>query len=153
MRPYGLTMLRWCVGAVFAAHGAQKLFGMWGGPGLGGTSAMLHGLQLPYPAALAVLLAVTELGGGILLILGGLTRWVALALTVVMGVAIWKVQYAHGFFLSSGGGPGRGYEFNLVLIGALVCLMLSGPGPLSLDEWKHQSSEVKARARARARNM
>ena len=47
MRPYGLTMLRWCVGAVFLAHGAQKLFGMWGGPGLDGTSAMLRATWLP----------------------------------------------------------------------------------------------------------
>src|SRR4051812_6049724 len=150
MRPYGLTVLRLCVGAVFAAHGAQKLLGMWGGPGLAGTSAMLGGLHLPYPFALAVLLAVTELGGGILLMLGGLTRWVALALTAAMGVAIWKVHYAHGFFLSSGG-RGQGYEFNMVLIGALVCLMLTGAGALSLDEWRHQSSEARARGRARAR--
>ena len=152
MRSYGLTALRLCVGAVFVAHGAQKLFGIWGGAGLNHTSAMLAGLGLPYPFPLAVLLGATEFAGGILLILGGLTTWVALALAIDMGIAIWKVHYPIGFFLS-GSGRGQGYEFALVLLGALICLMLSGAGALSLEDWRSQSAEAKARGRARARKV
>src|SRR5689334_1068637 len=82
MRPYGLTVLRLCLAAIFIAHGAQKLLGLWGGPGLNGTAAMLGRLHLPSPYPLAVVLGVAELGGGILLAVGWLTRWAALALAV-----------------------------------------------------------------------
>lgn len=54
MRAYGLTVLRLCVAAVFVAHGLQKLLGVWGGPGLNGTTSMLKGLGLPYPYPLAL---------------------------------------------------------------------------------------------------
>lgn len=151
MRPYGPAVLRWCVGAVFLAHGAQKLFGLWGGPGLAGTSAFFTSLGLPAPYPLALLVAVTEFAGGALLILGGLTRWVALALAVDMAVAIWKVHYSHGFFLSSP--RGQGIEFTLVLIGAMLCLMLTGPGALSWDEWRDSSAEAVRAGRARARKV
>jgi putative oxidoreductase len=128
MQSYGLTVLRVCVGAVFVAHGAQKAFGIWGGPGLNGTTEMLTALGLPYPYPLAVLLAAVEFGGGILLVLGGLTRWVSLALAVDMAVAIWKVHYPNGFFLSDQASRGGGVEYTLVLLAALICLMAAGPG-------------------------
>jgi len=153
MRPFGLTVLRLCVGAVFVAHGAQKLFGVWGGAGLDRTASMLAGLGLPYPFPFAVLLGATEFAGGILLMLGGLTQWVAIALAIDMGVAIWKVHYANGFFLTSNSGRGQGSEYALVLLGALVCLMLTGPGSLSVDDRRDQSAEARARGRARARNV
>ena len=153
MQSYGPTVLRVSVGAVFIAHGAQKLFGLWGGPGLDGTTAMLTALGLPYTQPLAVLLAVAEFGGGILLVLGGLTRWVTLALAIDMAVAIWKVHYRNGFFLSDQASRGGGAEYALVLLAALVCLMLAGPGALSIDHSRSQSSEAAARGRARARKM
>jgi putative oxidoreductase len=151
MRPYGLAALRLCVGAVFLAHGLQKLFGMWGGAGIGGTTAMLAewGLNPAYPLAIAV--GVAELGGGALLIIGGLTRWVALALVVEVGVAVWKVNYQNELFLSSAGGVG--VEYRLVLIGALLCLSLTGPGALSIDEWRNSSAEAMRAGRARARKV
>lgn len=151
MRPFGLTVLRLCLGAVFLAHGAQKLLGLWGGPGLDGTAKMVGGLGLPYAYPLGILLAVTECAGGILLIVGWLTPWVTFALAIDMGIAIWKVHYPHGFFLSERGGGG--IEYVLVLLGALICLMLSGPGPLSIDEWRSQTAEARARGRARARKV
>lgn len=155
MRPFGLTALRWAIGAVFIAHGGQKLLGLWGGPGLGGTTGYFAslGLQPAYP--LAILASGTEFIGGILLILGWGTRWVSLALAIVMGVAIWKVHYANGFFMNWTGAAGRGHgiEFNLVLIAALICLMFNGPGGLSFDEWRNQSAEAEARGRARARKV
>jgi len=76
---------------------------------------------------------------------------VTFALAIDMGIAIWKVHYPHGFFLSERGGGG--IEYVLVLLGALICLMLSGPGPLSIDEWRSQTAEARARGRARARKV
>ena len=152
MRAYGLTVLRLCVASVFVAHGLQKLLGLWGGPGLEGTAGMIKGLGFPYPMPLAVVLTLTEVGGGILLILGWLTPWVALALAVDMGIAIWKVHSPHGFFLA-GVNRGQGIEFVLVLLGALLCLALSGSGALSVDEWRSQHQEARARGRARIRKV
>ena len=151
MRPYGPAVLRLYVGGVFLAHGAQKLFGLWGGPGLAGTTALFTTLGLPYPYPLALLVAVTEFAGGALLILGGLTRWVALALAIEMGVAIWKVHYSNGFFLNSR--SGQGSEFALVLLAAMLSLMLTGPGALSWDEWRDSSAEAMRAGRARARKV
>ena len=151
MRPYGPAALRLCVGAVFVAHGLQKLAGTWGGPGLSGTSALLTQLGLTPAYPLAILLALTELIGGGLLVLGGLTRWVALALAVDMGIAVWKVHYLNGFFLN--GPRGQGVEFVLVVIGALLCLMLTGPGAFSVDEWRNSSAEAMRAGRARARKV
>ncbi|HYT67582.1 MAG TPA: DoxX family protein [Vicinamibacterales bacterium] len=155
MRPYGLTALRLCTAAVFIAHGLQKLLGLWGGPGLNGTARLLTSLGLPFAYPLAILLTVTELGGGILLMLGWLTPWVSLALAIDMGVAIWKVHYANGFFMnwSGTGGRGHGIEYALVLFGGLLCLMLSGSGGLSVDEWRSQTQEARARGRARMRKV
>jgi putative oxidoreductase len=153
MQSYGPAVLRLCVGAVFIAHGVQKLFGMWGGPGLDGTTAMLGSLGLPYPYPLAIVLAGTEFAGGILLVLGGLTRWAALALAIDMGVAIWKVHYGNGFFLTDQPGRGGGLEFAMVLLGALVCLMLTGAGAWSIEQRRNQSVEAAARNRARVRKV
>jgi|SRR6187200_3296952 len=152
MRAYGVTVLRLCVASVFLAHGLQKLLGLWGGPGLEGTAAMIRGLGFPYPMPLAVVLTLTEVGGGILLVLGWLTPWAALALAVDMGIAIWRVHSPHGFFLA-GGNRGQGIEFVLVLLGALVCLALSGSGALSVDHWRSQHQEARARGRARMRKV
>ena len=86
-----------------------------------------------------------------LLILGGLTRWVALVLLIEQVVAVWKVNIANSYYLSTTDGPGA--EYRLVLIGAMLCLALTGPGALSLDEWRNSSAEAKAAGRARARKV
>jgi putative oxidoreductase len=151
MRPYGPAALRLCVGAVFVAHGLQKLFGLWGGQGLDGTAAMLASWGLTPAQPLAILVGAGELGGGALLIIGLLTRWVALAMIVEVGVAVWKVNYLNGLLLTSAGGPG--VEYRLVVIGALLCLMLGGPGAFSIDEWRNSSAEALRAGRARARKV
>jgi putative oxidoreductase len=151
MKPYGPAALRLCVGAVFVAHGLQKLVAAWGGLGLSGTAALLTQLGLTPAYPLAIALALTELIGGGLLVLGGLTRWAALALAIDMGVAVWKIHYLNGFFLN--GPRGQGVEFALVLIGALLCLMLTGPGAFSVDEWRNSSAEAMRAGRARARKV
>jgi len=155
MRPYGPTALRLSVGAVFVAHGLQKLLGMWGGPGISGTVHMVQGLGFGYAYPLAILLILTELAGGGLLFIGWGTLWVSIALLVDMGIAVWKVHYHNGFFINWALTPGKGhgFEFNLVLIGALLCLILTGPGALSIDEHKSQSSASRAAGRARARKV
>jgi putative oxidoreductase len=144
MRPYGPLALRLAVGAVFVAHGLQKLLGIWGGPGISGTVHMVERLGFGYAYPLAILLILTEVAGGGLLVIGWATRWASLALAIGMALAIWKVHYPNGFFAM---------EHNIVLIGALVCLMLMGPGALSVDEHTSQSAEARARGRARMRKV
>ena len=155
MRAYGPTLLRLAVGIVFLAHGLQKLLGIWGGPGITGTVHMVQGLGFGYAYPLAALLIVAEVAGGTLLALGWGTLWVTIALLVEMGIAVWKVHYQTGFFMNWSMVPGRvhGIEFNVVLIAALLCLMLTGPGALSVDDRQSQSAASRAAGRARARKV
>src|SRR3954468_12956328 len=135
MDRYGLAVLRLVVGATFVAHGAQKLFGVWGGGGLAGTAAYFDSLGLSPGFPLAVAVALVEFGGGLLLMAGALTAYVSAALVLAMLGAMWKVHLANGFFLNWAITPGRGHgiEYNLVLIAALLCLALCGPGALSVE--------------------
>ncbi|SRR5258708_6043667 len=155
MRAYGPTLLRLAVGTVFLAHGLQKLLGIWQGPGIHGTVQMVQSLGFGYAYPLAALLILAEAAGGALLILGWGTFVVSVALLVDMGIAVWKVHYPHGFFMNWALTPGKGHgiEYNLVLISALVCLLLTGPGALSIDEYRSQSAAARAAGRARARKV
>lgn len=146
MQPYGPAVLRLAIGLVFVAHGAQKLFGIWGGGGLSETAGFLAQLGLTPAYPLAVLVGLMEFGGGLLLLLGALTLYASLGLVVTMLVAIWRVHLPAGFFLPNG------YEFNFALIGALVSLMLTGPGALSIDGQRARSAEAEAYGRARLRS-
>jgi putative oxidoreductase len=124
---FGLLLLRGVVGLVFFAHGAQKLFGWWGGPGLGGTREMLRSIGFRRPEAMAPLVALCETSG-ILLALGFLTPVAALLLTAAMVVAIGSVHWRKGFW-----NMGQGYEFNLVLVAVAVSIAATGPGRYSID--------------------
>jgi putative oxidoreductase len=150
---YGPAVLRIVLAIVFIAHGGQKLFGLWGGPGLEATAGFFGqmGLSPAYPLAVAV--GTLEFAGGILLALGAFTLPVSAALAFDMLVAIWKVHLANGFFLNWNLVPvqGHGFEYNLVLIGALVCLMLAGPGALSIDGRRASHARAAAAGRARIR--
>jgi putative oxidoreductase len=143
---YGPAILRLAVGITFIAHGAQKLFGLWGGGGLEGTAAGFAKIGLEPAFPLAVIAAIVEFGCGLLLVFGALTFFAALALIVQMLVAIWKVHGAHGFFLPAG------YEYNVVLIAALASLMLTGPGAFSFDRYRADSAAALAAGRARVRH-
>jgi len=145
MQPYGPAVLRLAIGAIFVAHGAQKLFGLWGGPGIEGTAAGFAQLGLTPSTPLALLVGVVEFAGGLMLMFGALTLFTALALAITMAVAVWKVHFANGFFLPAG------YEYNLALIGALVSLMLTGAGAFSIDGRRARSAEAEAAGRARLR--
>jgi putative oxidoreductase len=124
---FGVLFLRVVIGGIFFGHGAQKLFGWWSGPGLGGMRGMLAGGGWRLPSLMAPLVAVIETSG-LLLALGLLTPFVALALVANMTVAIATVHWARGFWSTNGG-----YEFNLSLIAACVAIAAIGPGRISLD--------------------
>jgi putative oxidoreductase len=155
MAGWGLTILRIAVGIVFIAHGAQKLFGAFGGGGLSGTSDYFSFLGLTPSYPLAMFWGIVEFGCGLMLFVGAWTRWVAVPLAIGMGVAIWRAHLASGFFINWGLAPGlgHGYEFNLVLIAACVCLSLEGGGELSIDKLMHRNAESTIAGRHRASRL
>ena len=123
----GLLLIRLMVGVVFVFHGAQKLFGVWGGPGLEGFTGFLTTLNVPMPGVSAVLAAVAEFGGGVALILGLGTRLWAVPLVVTMLVAAFKV---HGSAFAAQAG---GMEYALTLGVVTAGLALTGAGAWSVD--------------------
>jgi putative oxidoreductase len=131
---WSLLVVRLGLGVVFFAHGAQKVLGWFGGPGLQTTMAnMQKGLGIP-PAA-TVIAALIEFLGGLALLAGFLVRPAALGIIVVMLVAVSKVHWQHGFFLnwSLTPGKGHGYEFNLALIAMALAILIGGAGMFSID--------------------
>ena len=124
----GLLVLRLVLGVIFVAHGAQKLFGSFGGPGLKGTAAFFEQLGIRPGRPMALLAGLAEFVGGILVAVGFLTPLAAVALIAVMVVAVLTVHLKNGFFAQDGG-----YEFNLALVGMALTLLLAGAGALSLD--------------------
>jgi putative oxidoreductase len=131
---WSLLIVRLFLGVIFFAHGAQKVLGWFGGPGLKGTIAYFQN-SLRVPPALAVLAALTECFGGLAVFVGLLTRPAALGLLVVMIVAVAKVHWGNGFFLNMALQPGKGhgFEFNFALIGMALALLVGGGGAKSLD--------------------
>ena len=125
---YGLTVLRIFVGIIFAAHGAQKLFGMFGGYGIAGTAQYMESLGLAPGHLMAILSGGTEFFGGLALIIGLLVRPAALGLTILSLVAIFTVHISHGLFMTN-----NGYEFALALLGGSIAVMIEGAGKLSAD--------------------
>jgi len=127
-----LTILRLVLGIVFFAHGAQKMFGCFGGFGFHGTIGFFS--QMGLPAAVTVLVMVTETFGGLGLIFGFLTRIPALGIAVDMVGAILMVHLRNGFFMNwAGNQKGEGYEYHLLAIAMALALLLRGAGAYSLD--------------------
>ena len=132
--PWAPVVIRLGLAVIFIAHGGQKLFGIWGGPGLQATiDAFERSIGVPF--YLTLIVVVTEFFGGLTVLLGFLTRLAAAGLAVDMVAAIIKVHLANGFFLnwSITPGKGHGYEFNLALLAMSIALFLSGPGKFALD--------------------
>jgi|SRR5690554_184430 len=123
---WGLLALRLGAGAIFIAHGAGK-FGIGGGGGLEGTTNMVAGLGFPVPVVFAVLLASSEFIGGMLLVLGLLTRLAAFTQVIAMAVAVFMMHWSNGL---TGAG---GYEWAMLLGLAAFCLMMDGAGRFSVD--------------------
>lgn len=124
----GLLVLRLIVGLSLAAHGAQKLFGWFGGYGLSGTGQFFEQLGFRPGRVQAAQAGIAELVGGLFLAGGFLTPAAAAAAVAVMLVATVSVHIKNGFFAHNGG-----YEYTLVLGGAALALAFTGPGTLSLD--------------------
>ena len=121
LHPLALLALRLALGAIMIAHGAQKAFG-----GMPRFMGMLQNLGIP--PVMGYLTLAAEFGGGILLVLGLLTRFAALSILIDMSVAIAKVHFKNGLK-----GPG-GYEFPMMCGIVAFALIFLGAGPISLDE-------------------
>ncbi len=127
MADIGLLILRLVVGLLLAGHGAQKLFGMFGGPGLKGTSGWLGSMGLRPAGIWAILAGLSEFGGGVLLALGLLTPFGAVGVVAAMLMAV-LLAHRQALWVTDGG-----MEYNLVLIATAVALAFTGPGQFSLD--------------------
>jgi putative oxidoreductase len=125
---FGLLILRLVVGLLFAAHGAQKLFGSFGGHGLAGTGQFFDSLGIRPGRRNALAAGLAELVGGGLLALGLFTPLATATLVAVMLVAVVTVHAPKGVWATNGG-----YEYNLVLATAAVAVAATGPGRWSLD--------------------
>ena len=124
---FGTLALRIPIGIIFVAHGAQKLFGAFGGYGLEGTGQFMASLGLTPGYLMALLAGSAEFFGGLALLFGVLVRPAAAALAVAMLVAIFSVHIDKGLFVDK-----NGYEYALALLAASVALLISGAGRLSL---------------------
>jgi len=123
-----LLILRVVIGLTVAAHGAQKLFGWWDGPGMKGWTGAMNHMRIRPAAPWAWMSAFAEFFGGIGLALGLLTPLPSLAIAGSMLVAIALVHWPHGFFTAKGG-----FEFNLAILAAIAAVAIAGPGAYSLD--------------------
>ena len=126
---YGILFLRVVVGLLLFGHGAQKLFGWFGGHGPRGTAGFFGslGFRRQHALPMAVLAGLSE-AAGLLFALGFLTPFAALAIASVMVVAVGTVHWRNGLWVTNGG-----YEFNLVLWTVAIAVAASGPGRFSLD--------------------
>jgi putative oxidoreductase len=124
----GITALRIIVGSLFTGHGLQKLTGAFKGHGLEATGKSFESMGLRPGRPHATAAAVSETAGGALLCAGLLTPFGASMVTGSMAVAIRKVHFKNGIWVTEGG-----FEYNLVLAAAAFAIVSEGPGPLSLD--------------------
>ena len=124
----GLLLLRFVLGFTLAAHGAQKLFGWFGGHGFEGTSAWLDSIGFKPGRYNAAAVGAAEFGGGLLIVIGLLTPLAAAAIIGVMIAAVATAHWENGFFNGAGG-----WEFNLLIAATAATLAFAGPGDVSLD--------------------
>ena len=123
----GLLVLRLVFGLLLVGHGSQKLFGLFGGPGLAGAGGFFHSLGFRPGRPMAIVAGTSEAGAGVLLALGLLTPLASAAVIGTLMVA-GSVHFAAGLWAQSGG-----YELSLAYVTAAVVLAFTGPGAYSLD--------------------
>lgn len=126
---WSFLVLRLVLGLTFMAHGSQKLFGAFGGPGPAGVTKMMPALGFHPAVFWAWVLMLAEFVGGFLIVVGLITRLAALGIIVDMAVAIAKVHGKNGFFLEQK----IGYEYNILIIAVCLALIIGGAGKVSLD--------------------
>lgn len=125
---FAALALRIPVGIIFMAHGAQKLFGWFGGYGLSGTGQWMDSIGLGPGYLMALMAGSAEFFGGLALLLGLLVRPAGVVLSFTMLVAIFTVHFQNGLFMSK-----NGYEFGLALLAVSIALAISGAGSVSID--------------------
>jgi putative oxidoreductase len=125
---FGLLILRVVVGLMLAGHGAQKVFGWWGGTGMTGWVGAMKRMRIRPAVPWAWASALAELLGGLAVAIGILSPLGNFAIAGSMLVAMALVHWPKGFWVSKGG-----YEFNLLIIAAVAALAVIGPGTLSAD--------------------
>ncbi|SFQ04567.1 DoxX family protein [Salibacterium halotolerans] len=124
----GLLIIRLVIGLSFAAHGAQKLFGWFGGHGLKATGGFFDSIGIKPGYTMALAAGLAEFVGGLLFALGLLTPAAGIIIAVTMIGAIVKVHGPNGFWSTEGG-----YEYNLMLLAAGIGIAFIGAGSFSLD--------------------
>lgn len=124
----GLLMIRLVFGLSFVGHGAQKLFGWFGGYGLKGTGGWLESIGIKPGVQMAVIAGLSELLGGLLFAIGFLTPVASLLILGTMVMAIIKVHGANGYWSTS-----NGYEYNLAIMAVVIGVAFTGPGQYALD--------------------
>ncbi|MGW7162660.1 DoxX family protein [Paenibacillus taichungensis] len=128
MLDVGLLLIRLVIGLSFMAHGAQKLFGWFGGYGIKGTGGWFESMGMKPGALVALLAGLSEFGGGLLLALGLLTPVGGILIALTMVIAIVKVHGANGYWSTQ-----NGFEYNLAILVVGVALALTGGGQYALD--------------------
>ena len=124
---------RLMLGLVMFPHGAQKMFGWFGGHGFSGTMGFFTD-TMQIPAAFAFLAIMAEFAGSLGLIVGLFSRIAAFGIASVMAVAILTVHATNGFFMNwSGAQAGEGFEYHLLVFGLALIVMIYGGGKASLD--------------------
>jgi putative oxidoreductase len=129
MAAWGLLILRVVVGLTLAGHGAQKVFGWFGGSGMAGWIGVVEKLRIRPAQPWAWIAALAELVGGLLFALGFLSPLGSFAIAGSMLVAMAAVHWPKGFWNTKGG-----IEFNLAIVAAVIAVALTGPGTYSLDQ-------------------
>jgi putative oxidoreductase len=131
---FGPTFVRLFLGGVMFPHGAQKMFGWFGGSGWAATLKYFQD-NLQIPLALGIAAIITEFVGSICLILGFWTRLWALGMGILISVAAYKVHWVHGFWMNwFGKQKGEGIEYHLLVLGMSLGLLCLGGGNLSIDK-------------------
>jgi putative oxidoreductase len=123
------TILRIPVGLILMAHGAQKLFGAFGGYGLEGTGQWMASIGLEPGYLMALLAGSAEFFGGLALVIGLLVRPASAVIAFTMLMAIFSVHISNGLFMAN-----NGYEYALTLLIVAVSLVFSGAGSFSVDK-------------------
>ena len=125
---WALFVARVVVGVIFMVHGAQKLFGAFGGPGLSAVVQMM--------GPLGYLVTIGEFFGGLGLVLGVLSRFSAASIILIMLGAIAMVHAKFGFFMNwAGNQAGEGFEYHLLAIAALLPIVIAGPGRFAVGRF------------------
>ena len=128
MMDFGLLLIRVIIGVLFIGHGAQKLFGWFGGYGLKGTGSWFESIGMKPGVTMALFAGLAELIGGSLFTLGLLTPLAGIMIAGTMVMAIVKVHAQNGLWATA-----NGYEYNLTLLAVAIGIALIGPGQYALD--------------------